>query len=252
MAEKISALELVTQELEKSKDLLVEAERATAIGQMSAQLLHAIRNPLTSIGGTSRLLVKKTKDPYITNFLNIITQESSKIETILEDLFSLVEDTKLILGQHPLFSLIRKSVMLFYTTMKKSNIDYKLSLEGPGPNITIDEHKIRQVFLHLIRNSLEAMPNGGLLQVEAREDEQFVTVSLTDSGPGIPAESLPHVKDPFFTTKTYGNGIGLALVEQIVLAHGGNFSIQAASIGGTVAIVRLPKTSFPQGGENAS
>ena len=82
MAEKIAALELVTQELEKSKDLLVEAERATAIGQMSAQLLHAIRNPLTSIGGTSRLLVKKTNDPYISNFLNIITQESSKIEII--------------------------------------------------------------------------------------------------------------------------------------------------------------------------
>ncbi|MCP4339743.1 MAG: response regulator [Desulfobulbaceae bacterium] len=252
MAEKISALELVTQELEKSKDLLVEAERATAIGQMSAQLLHAIRNPLTSIGGTSRLLVKKTNDPYISNFLNIITQESSKIETILEDLFSLVEDTKLILGQHPLFSLIRKSVMLFYTTMKNSNIDYKLSLEGSGPILTIDEHKIRQVFLHLIRNSLEAMPKGGLLQVEATEDEQFVTVALTDSGSGIPAESLAHVKDPFFTTKIYGNGIGLALVEQIVLAHGGIFSINAASIGGTVARVRLPKASLPPGGENAS
>jgi signal transduction histidine kinase len=142
--------------------------------------------------------------------------------------------------------------MLFYKTMKDSDIEYKLSLEGAGPILTIDEHKIRQVFLHLIRNSLEAMPKGGLLQVEAREDEQFVTVALTDSGPGIPAESLPHVKDPFFTTKIYGNGIGLALVEQIVLAHGGKFSIQAAKIGGTVAIIRLPKNSPPPGREDAS
>lgn len=247
MADKISALELVTQELEKSKDLLVEAERATALGQMSAQLLHAIRNPLTSIGGTSRLLVKKTKDPYLTNFLHIITQESSKIETILEDLFSFVEDTKLTVGRHPLFSLIRKSVMLFYTTMKKSKIDYELALYGPGPVLTMDETKIRQVFLHLIRNSLEAMPSGGLLRIEATEDDQFVTISLTDSGHGIPAETLPHVKDPFFTTKTYGNGIGLALVEQIVLAHGGTFSIKAASLGGTVAKICLPKTSPPPG-----
>ena len=134
---------------------------------MSAQLLHAIRNPLTSIGGTSRLLVKKTNDPYISNFLNIITQESSKIEMILEDLFSFVEDTELKLGVHPLYSLIRKTVMIFYITMKKQNIEYTLALEGPGPSLTIDENKIRQVFLHLIRNSLEAMPNGGTLQIEA-------------------------------------------------------------------------------------
>ncbi len=226
MAQKISELELVTQELEKSKDLLVEAERATAIGQMSAQLLHAIRNPLTSIGGTSRLLVKKIQDPYISNFLHIITQESSKIEIILEDLFNFVEDTELTPWKViSLFPLVRKSLMIFYTTMKNSNIEYVLSLEGPGPVLTIDENKIRQVFLHLIRNSLEAMPDGGALHIKAMEDDQFVTISITDSGQGIPAENLPHVKDPFFTTKTYGNGIGLALVEQTVQAHGGKFSI---------------------------
>ena len=245
MAEKITELELVTQELEKSQDLLVEAERTAAIGQMSAQLLHAIRNPLTAIGGTSRLLVKKTNDPYIATFLNIITQESSKIEIILEDLFSFVEDTELTLALHPIFSLIRKSVMMFYITMKNSNIEYALSLDGSGPSLMIDETKIRQVLHHLIRNSLEAMPEGGLLQITAKEDEQFVTILVTDSGTGIPAEALPHVKDPFFTTKTYGNGIGLALVEQIVQAHGGTFSIHDAPSSGTLATVRLPKTSPP-------
>jgi len=245
MAEKISELEAVTQELQKSQDLLVEAERTSAIGQMSAQLLHAIRNPLTSIGGTSRLLVKKTNDPYLSNFLNIITQESSKIEILLEDLFSFVEETELTLGLHSLYSLIRKSVMNFYLTMKNSHIEYTMSLDGNGPSLMVDENKIRQVFLHLIRNSLEAMPEGGILQIEAKEDDQYASVSITDSGTGIPAETLPHVKDPFFTTKTYGNGIGLALVEQIVVAHGGIFSIHNAPKGGTQATVQLPKTSPP-------
>ena len=247
MAKKIAALELVTQELEKSKDLLVEAERAATIGQMSAQLLHAIRNPLTSIGGTSRLLIKKITDPYIANFLQLITQESSKIEILLEDLFNLVEDTELTLGVHPLYPLVRKSVMIFYPTMKNSNIEYVLSLEGPGPTLTIDENKIRQVFLQLIRNSLEAMPDGGVLRVEATEDEHSVTISITDTGHGIPAETLPHVKDPFFTTKTYGNGIGLALVEQTVRAHGGRFSIHDAPAGGTEATVSLPNPRTARG-----
>ncbi len=248
MAEKIAALELVTQELDKSQSLLVEAERIAAIGQMSAQLLHAIRNPLTSIGGTSRLLVKKTNDPNISSFLNIITQESSKIEMILEDLFNFVEDTKLTIGLHPLFSLIRKTLMIFYITMKKQNIEYTLALDGPGPSLSIDENRIRLVFLHLIRNSLEAMPDGGTLRIEAHEDAQFVTIRLSDTGPGIPPETLPHVKDPFFTTKIYGNGLGLALVEQIVKAHGGNFSIHGGPTGGTLARLRLPKNSPPASG----
>jgi len=158
---------------------------------------------------------------------------------------SFVEETELTLGLHSLYSLIRKSVMNFYLTMKNSHIEYTMSLDGNGPSLMVDENKIRQVFLHLIRNSLEAMPEGGILQIEAKEDDQYASVSITDSGTGIPAETLPHVKDPFFTTKTYGNGIGLALVEQIVVAHGGIFSIHNAPKGGTQATVQLPKTSPP-------
>ncbi|EKD39131.1 MAG: hypothetical protein ACD_75C00502G0002 [uncultured bacterium] len=243
MAEKIAALELVTQELERSKDLLIEAERTATIGQMSAQLLHAIRNPLTSIGGTARLLTKKSSDPYMTNFLNIITQESNKIEIILEDLFSFVEDKELHLEMRPIFSLVRKTVMIFYITMKQNNIEYALDFNGPGPELPIDENKIRQVFLHLIRNSLEAMQTGGFLRIAAEENDESVTFHVTDSGPGIPVETLPHVKDPFFTTKTYGNGMGLALVDQIVQQHGGTFTIRDGPEGGTLATVILRKPS---------
>ncbi len=242
MAEKIEALEIVTQELEKNKDLLVEAERTATIGAMSAQLLHAIRNPLTSIGGTARLLAKRVTDPYVSNFLNVITQESNKIESILEDLFSFVEKQELFLEDQPIFSIIRKSMMIFYMTMKHKKIEYSLGLEGVGPWLRVDENKIRQVFLHLIKNSIEAMPQGGSLQIRAQEDAAQVTIQVIDSGPGIPSEALPHVKDPFFTTKTYGNGLGLALVEQIVQGHGGRFTIQDGTAGGTVATVFLPKT----------
>lgn len=248
MAEKIDALETVTHELEKSKDLLIEAERTAAIGHMSAQLLHAIRNPLTSIGGTSRLLAKKVTDHYVTNFLNIITQEANKIETILEDLFSFVDDKKFTFESRPIFSIIRKSMMIFYMAMQHNKIEYTFDLDGTGPSLVVDETKIRQVFLHLIKNSIEAMPNGGSLKITVEEDDAMVTISVIDSGPGIPEEALPHIKDPFFTTKTYGNGLGLALVDRIVLGHGGRFTIQDGDSGGTVAKVTLPKrASAPAG-----
>lgn len=242
MAVKISELELVTQELDKSKDQLIAAERASAAGHMSAQLLHAIRNPLTSIGGTSRLLVRKTKDPYFSNFLHIITEEASKIEIILEDLLCFVEAEELALEQHPLYSLIRKTVMIFYTSMKNKNIEYCLDLEEPEPTLIFDESKIRQVFLHLIRNSVEAMERGGMLKISAKEDDERVTIFISDSGTGIPPEALPHVKDPFFTTKTNGIGMGLALVDKIVAEHGGEFTLTDGPAGGTRATVTLPKS----------
>ena len=243
MAEKINALELVTQELEKSKDLLIAAERTAAIGHMSAQLLHAIRNPLTSIGATSRLLAKRVADDQFGSYLNIITQEAGRIENILEDLFSFVEEKTYHFELQPLFPIIRKSMMIFYMSMKQNNITYHLDLQGDGPPLPVDENTLRQVFLHLVKNSIEAMPGGGELRIAATEDEHSVTVVISDTGPGIPAETLPHVKDPFFTTKTYGNGLGLALVDQIVQGHGGVFTIREGHPRGTEVLVTLPKTS---------
>lgn len=253
MAEKISALELVTHELEKSKDLLVIAERTAAIGHMSAQLLHAIRNPLTSIGITSRLLAKRINDEQLGSYCNIITHEAGKIENTLEDLFSFVEEKHYAFDPQPLFPIVRKSLMLFYMSMKQHHISYHLDLEGSGPTLAVDENKLRQAFLHLVKNSIEAMPNGGELRIAATEDDSSITVTISDSGPGIPAEALPHVKDPFFTTKTYGNGLGLALVDQIVTGHGGSFTIREGTNGGTEALVWLPKKpSHPSRGEDSS
>lgn len=242
MAEKIDALEIVTQELEKSKDLLIAAERSAAIGHMSAQLLHAIRNPLTSIGATSRLLAKRATDEQFGAYLNVITQEAGKIENTLEDLFSFVEEKRYAFEILPLFPIIRKSLMIFYMTMKQHNITYHLDLEGTGPSLPVDENKLRQLFLHLVKNSIEAMSHGGELRIGATEDERRVTITISDTGPGIPAEALPHVKDPFFTTKTYGNGLGLALVDQIVHGHGGTFIIKEGRVGGTEVVVNLPKS----------
>jgi len=240
MVSKIAELEIVTDQLEKNRSLLVDAERSAAIGQMAAQLAHAIRNPLTSIGGTSRLLARKTTDPYSVKFLNIITKETIKIETTLEDLFSVVEEKQLFLKGCALFPLIRKSVMTFYTAMKENNIKYSLNLEGDGPRLLLDENKMRQAFLHLIRNSIEAMMNGGSLRIKAVKQADRILISFIDSGIDIPPDTLQHVKDPFFTTKTYGNGMGLTLVDRIVNSHGGSFTLQTAPNGGTEALISLP------------
>jgi signal transduction histidine kinase len=237
---KMHELEAVSQELEKNKDLLVEAERYTALGHMSAQLVHAIRNPITSIGGTARLLSKRVTDPEILKFLNVLAQDAAKIESTLEDLFNFVTESEPQKSWQPLFPLIRKSVLLLYGSMKKQGVSYQLNLNEPDPSLFIDGQRIRQMLLHLLRNGIEAMPNGGLLEVSVKQEPEHVTILITDSGTGIMNNNMAKVTDPFFTTKIYGTGMGLTLVKKIVAEHQGTFSLQPGNVCGTVATVILP------------
>ncbi len=241
MMAKIDELELVTQELENNKDLLLESERYSTLGYMSAQLVHAIRNPITSIGGTARLLTKRTDDEKLLKFLNIMIQETAKLESTLEDLFSFVEESALQKTSQSLNDLLRKSVMIFYGTMKKAGITYHLDLADDDPRLDIDVRKIRQVFLHLIRNAIEAMPEGGTMKVTTKNEGEYAIVSIKDTGIGIPDTNLPRVADPFFTTKTYGTGMGLTLVEQIIKLHGATFSLQRNDTGGMVVTITFHK-----------
>jgi signal transduction histidine kinase/DNA-binding response OmpR family regulator len=241
MTAKINELEMVTQELENNKDLLLESERYSTLGYMSAQLVHAIRNPITSIGGTARLLTKRTDDVNILKFLNIMVQETAKLESTLEDLFSFVEENALQKTSQSLNDLLRKSVMIFYGTMKKARITYQLDLTIDDPHLYIDARKIRQVFLHLIRNAIEAMPEGGTLKVATMNERDYAIVSIKDTGMGISDTNLARVADPFFTTKTYGTGMGLTLVEQIIKLHGAAFSLQRSDNGGMIVTITFKK-----------
>lgn len=242
MTEKIEALELATQELERNKEFLLAAERSAAIGEISGQLLHSLRNPLTSIGGTSRLLIRKSKDPKTAGLLGIISKESEKIETVLEDLFTYVEDVELLSTPVELFPLLRKCVMVFYSPMKKSGIEYTLDIEEVSSTMEMDESKIRQAFLHILRNAVEAMTDGGVLSIKAMRHGDTLITKIQDTGQGIPLQNLEAIRQPFFTTKTYGNGMGLAVVDKIIQGHGGSFSIStpSGSSHGTCVTIHLP------------
>ncbi len=241
MLNKIEELEGVTQELEKNKDLLIDAERYSAIGHMAAQLVHAIRNPITSIGGIARLLAKKTDEEKTLKFLDMMILESGRIEATLDDLFTYVGEKVPEKSTQALYPLIRKSIMLFYGTMKRQSIRYQLDLPSPDPELFIDSKLIRQMLLHLIRNGIEAMTSGGTLTVSCRETNEEVFITIQDSGSGIGNSNMERATDPFFTTKTYGTGMGLTLVEKIIAEHQGRFSLEHAEEGGMVVRIILPK-----------
>ena len=246
MEAKIKELESVTHELEKNKDLLVESERYSALGHMSAQLVHNIRNPITSIGGTARLLTRKTDDPEWLKFLNMMTVEAEKIEATLQDLFSFVDQKTPAREKTPLYPLIRKSMILFYNMMLKQKIEHHLILPDPDPTIFADEHQIRQLLVHLIRNGVEAMPDGGTLTIRVNYDDQEINISIQDTGIGLAGPVLSRATDPFFTTKTFGTGLGLTMVKRIARDHNGTLQLKNREEGGTEVIV-----SFLRQGETS-
>ncbi|MCW5203286.1 MAG: response regulator [Candidatus Electrothrix communis] len=239
MEEKIKQLELVTHELEANKDLLVESERYSALGQVAAQLAHNIRNPITSIGGTARLLSRKTTDPQQLKFFDMMTMEVTRIEQTLEDLFNFVDTSPVKKERVLIYPLIIKTLMLFYKTMQKQGITYQAIV--PEQLICeLDPNQIRRVLVHLVRNAVEAMEIGGTLEVEVTNNLEYNQITVRDSGMGIAAADLQRVSDPFYTTKVAGTGVGLALVERIVKDHRGTLHIRCRDSGGTEVIVTLP------------
>jgi signal transduction histidine kinase len=241
MQRKIEELEATTQELEKNKDLLVDAERYAALGQMAAQLAHSIRNPITAIGGTARLLARKIDNREWLQFLAMMAGEAEKIEKILEDLFSFVEQDKPVLEQTHLFPLIHKSLRLHFGALKEHGIKQVLLLPPTDPLVEVDPRLIQQALVHLIRNSVEAMPQGGELLIEVELEQGLVRIILHDSGHGLGRGHTGHATDPFYTTKMVGTGMGLTLVKRIVEDHGGSLALENRKEGGVRATVTLPR-----------
>lgn len=240
MQKQIIELENLNEEVTRNKDLLVQAERYSAIGHMAAQLVHAIRNPITSIGGVSRILAKKITDAEWGKYVNVMIKETDRLESTLEDLFAFVSQNEAKMEPLPLFPVIRKTVMLVQSDMVKQHISWNLELCEPEPVVNMDLNQVRQMILHLLKNSIEAMPDGGELTVSVNTDEDWVSILIRDTGVGISDSLMDKATDPFFTTKTYGTGMGLTMVERVCKLHNGSMQLNRLDKGMEIIIKMSP------------
>lgn len=239
MQNKIAELQQVTYELDKNKDMLVDAERYAALGQMAAQMVHILRNPITSIGGVCRILSRKITDKEWTRYLDVMIKETSRLEGTLGELFDFVSRVEPVKTVGSLYPEIKKTLLLVQPTMVKQNISWDLDLKGEDVLVDMDIRQIRQMFLHIVRNALDAMEQGGHLSVIGEVQGGRAFISICDTGMGLSDANLSRARDPFFTTKTYGSGMGLAMVDRIVENHGGDFSLNRREEG-MEALVVLP------------
>ncbi len=240
MNSRLRQMEQLNQELEKSRDRIVAAERYTALGRMSDQLLHEIRNPFSVIGGLAKLLERKNSDKALENYISTIVTHSRRIEQSLDNLAEFVNLPEL--AKEPVYicQLIRASVDLLKSEMDRHHIAWHVSLPEADPLLLLDRNHFQQAILNVMRNAIEAMADGGMLIVAMERKDNAYEIRITDTGLGIAKGHIKKVDEPFFTTKTHSMGLGLSLAKRTVEMHNGQLHITKNRIGGTTTIFLLP------------
>ncbi len=240
LEEKIQQLKSLNEELERNRDLLVQAERYAAVGRMADQLLHEIRNPVSSIGGMARILKKKLDDPDLATYVDTIVEQSARLENALGAVFDFAYAPELHPEQVRLYQLIQSTVGLIKGELQRQGIEWYLHLPNHEPVLSVDRIQLQQALLNILKNAVEAMPEGGLLIVSVIMGEESVEIRVADTGLGMARGHLTKAHEPFFTTKLQAMGLGLSLAKRIFELHGGTLAVKRNKFGGTNIVLTLP------------
>jgi signal transduction histidine kinase len=215
-------------ELVKTQHKLIQTERFAAIGEAASHLSHEIKNPLMIMAGFARQAQKSLpQDCPEQEKLSIIVQEAQRLEKMLYEVRDFTRPRKVKKEPCEINKVITDTIKIFDNELKASKVDYKLDFEPNLPEVNIDKDQIKQVLINLIKNSLEAMPDGGLLTVASLSEDRSVRIQVQDTGQGIPLDKMKSIFSPFFTTKDKGTGLGLAVTYKIIQDHGGDISVDS-------------------------
>ena len=234
---------LTYQALHKAQNELVSAERLVAVGEMAARVSHEIRNPLATIGGWARSILKKPDDSAgVRRKISIITDEVSRLEELLTDLLDMARPRDLVLEPQSINEIVEHALLLAEADIKASGVTLEQNLALNLPSALLDRRRVLQALLNTLRNGAQAMVDGGILGVETRllPDANSLQVEVRDTGAGIPQRALKQIFDPFFSTKIRGSGLGLAVTLRIIRDHNGTIEVFSDEGKGTRFLMTLP------------
>jgi two-component system, sporulation sensor kinase E len=227
----------ITQ-FKKSEEKLRQSEKLSIVGQLAAGVAHEVRNPLTTIRGFVQLLQDKYKDDH--KHLQLIMSEIDRINLIISEFLILSKPhaANLQLKQVPV--ILENIIELINTQAALNHCEILFQHEDSLPLIYCDENQIKQVFINVLKNALEAMPYGGTIRVNAYRKQEKLVIQFVDIGDGISTSDLPNLGKPFFTTKSNGTGLGLMISKKIIENHQGTFMIDSIENIGTTVEITLP------------
>jgi PAS domain S-box-containing protein len=238
----------------KLEQQIIQSERLAAMGQMIGGFAHELNNPLTSILGMSELLQDSGADESTRKQLEILQQQARRAVEIVQNLTYFSRPPAPGKTSIDIADLVQRTLHLHAYSLRKSNITVDFLREPSIPPVQADGHQLMQVFLNLILNSEQAIREAhdhGTLRIRMEKKLESVSVIFQDDGPGISPEILPHIFDPFYTTKRpgRGTGLGLSICKAILREHNGNVEASSGPGGGAVFTVTLPAA---EAGSNAA
>ena len=242
----ITAINSMSEELEKREEQLIQSKKLASLGILTAGVTHELTNPVNNISMIAQNFLELYEQLPREKRLEMMSQiegETGRIKSVITNLlnFSKPQGTKL--AKADLNAIIRKTMGLVQNMLSVSDIDCELDLAEPLPPVYVDEHQIQQVLVNLIVNAVQAMHPHGRLSIGTRASagEPKVEVTVRDNGKGIPAEYLPNIFDPFFSTKgVEGTGLGLSVSYGIIKNLSGEIKVQSGIGTGTTFTVSLP------------
>jgi PAS domain S-box-containing protein len=233
----------ITERTETEKRIR-EAERLAHIGKLTTSLAHEIRNPLSSVKMNSQIILKNTEfNGNDKRRMEIIVHEISRLERILDEMLDFARPLRLNFESASINDIVGSCLEIIGEKFRENNIAVRRRYSLKIPFIPVDREKIEQAIINIFLNSIEALPEGGTVEVTTTQEQRgkrSVMVQIRDNGPGISKEDLPYIFDPFFSNKKKGTGLGLSNVSKIIEAHGGEVKVASRKPVGLQVCLHLP------------
>ena len=228
-------------QLQENVERWKNAERLSAIGQLSAGLAHEIRMPLAAIEGAAEMLRNGPADDDLrTEMTEILRKESKRLNRLLTDLLQFARPRRPEFRLAKINQVAESVVRLLDTQARKEGVVFAVRCEPDLPEVECDPEQLRQVLLNLCMNSMQAAKGGGAVEITASASGPATVISVADNGPGMPPEIAARIFEPFFTTKPDGTGLGLAVARTIVEGHGGRIRLEPNLPSGVRFHIELP------------
>ncbi|MZQ81441.1 PAS domain S-box protein [Paenibacillus sp. 5J-6] len=225
-------------ERKKSEEAIIRSEKLSLIGQLAAGIAHDIRNPLTSLKGFVHLLKAKNAD-----YVDVMMEELEHINYVVNEFMTLAKPHLNYYMESNPSELVQSVISFLQPHAHLYNVQIQTNMDQDIPVIYCIPDQIKQVLINILKNAIESMLNGGLIQISVRNDANHkLIISVQDQGVGISEDKLTQLGEPFFTTKVNGTGLGLMVCKRIIHSHNGELSIQSKINHGTTVHIELPIT----------
>jgi two-component system NtrC family sensor kinase len=238
----IIVFEDITEKISLQQQLLT-SEKLASIGLLSAGVAHEINTPLTGISGYVQILQKKFADSHHSQILEKIETQTERVAKIIKNLLNFARNpSDSSFHRTDLKENLQEIISLIDYKLKAMNINLELNLRPVKPILAQGE-RLQQVFINIILNAIDAMPEGGTLKIELSEEDKEAIIKIEDTGTGISNQHLPHIFDPFFTTKGIGKGtgLGLSISYAIIKEHEGQIQVKSDREKGSLFTIHIPK-----------